>query len=326
MSTPSISVIIPCFNEQEVISETHRRLSQVLKAGFSTYELLFIDDGSSDNTPLILNRLQKEDNCTRVITFSRNFGHQPAVSAGIQHCRGELAVIMDADLQDPPELIPEMVALLKHEQCNVVYGVRTARRGESWFKSLTAKLFYRLINRLSDVPLPLDSGDFRLIDSEVIRAFRTLPERRKYVRGLISWIGFRQVPIYFHRTERFAGSTKYPLRKMLRFARTSLLYFSHKPLRIASSFGLISVGISLAFILWIFYLWMFRPQELVHGWSSLLVAVVFFGGIQLLTIGILGEYLSSMFDELKGRPEFIIRSGHETNFEPPVEEEENAHR
>ena len=306
MYTIYTSVIIPCYNEQEVIRESYRRLKQVMQASFHSYELLFINDGSKDSTLSILQELAQLDSHLKILSFSRNFGHQPAVSAGISQCNGDVAVIIDADLQDPPELIPDMVKVYQEKVCNVVYAVRKTRQGETPFKKFTAKLFYRTINYLSEVPLPLDTGDFRLIDRKVIDAFNRLPERNKYIRGLISWVGFRQEPISYERSERFAGETKYPLWKMLRFARTSLLYFSNKPLRIASSLGIAAVLVGLLLSVWVFYIMIFKPDELVHGWSSTLVIVVFFGGVQMMTIGILGEYLSSIFNEIKGRPEFII--------------------
>lgn len=303
---PFVSIIIPCYNEQQVLKETYTRLTQVMLTHFKQYELVFINDGSRDATLAILKMLADEDPAVSVLSFSRNFGHQPAVSAGIANCKGEVAVIIDADLQDPPELIPDMVKLWQEKQCNVVYAVRENRDGETYFKKLTAKLFYRLINYLSEVPLPVDTGDFRLIDRKVIDAFNLLPERNKYIRGLISWVGFKQEPIRYHRAERFAGKTKYTLSKMLRFARTSLLYFSHKPLRIASSLGIISVAVAMCLLIWVIYNIIFLPNQLAHGWASLLIVIMFFGGIQMLTIGVLGEYISSIFDEIKKRPEFII--------------------
>ena len=248
-----ISVIVPCYNEEAVIAETYRRLRQVLGSGpWQQHELVFINDGSRDPTLSLLRGISAADPQVRVVSFSRNFGHQPAVSAGIAHCRGEVAVIIDADLQDPPELIPDMVRLWQQQQANVVYAVRKERRGESAFKLFTARLFYRLINYLSEVPLPLDTGDFRLIDRKVMDAFGQLPERSKYIRGLISWIGFKQVPIAYVREERFAGETKYPLSKMLKFASTSLLYFSKKPLKLALTLGFFSlvIGVLLACLLY----------------------------------------------------------------------------
>ncbi|WP_198174726.1 glycosyltransferase family 2 protein [Spirosoma arboris] len=320
MYSSFVSVIVPCYNEQQVLSETYARLTQVMQAHFTRYELIFINDGSRDATLPILKMMAADDSNVSVLSFSRNFGHQPAVSAGIANCRGEVAIIIDADLQDPPELIPDMVKLWKDKACNVVYAVRSNREGETFFKKLTAKAFYRIINYLAEVPLPADTGDFRLIDRKIINAFNQLSEHNKYIRGLISWVGFKQEPIYYQRAERFAGSTKYTLGKMLKFAHSSLLYFSHKPLRMASSLGVISVGIAMVLLLWVVYNIIFLPNQLVHGWASLLIVIMFFGGIQMLTIGVLGEYISSIFDEIKNRPEFII--DERINFLPETTIEE----
>ena len=308
MYTLFTSVVIPCYNEQAVLPESYARISRVMQTHFQHYELVFINDGSADATWPILQKLSREDTHVKVLSFSRNFGHQAAVSAGLARCSGAVAIIIDADLQDPPELIPDMVALHLNDPCEVVYAVRKSRQGESFFKKFTAKLFYRTINYLSEVPLPLDTGDFRLIDRKVIDAFNQMPERNKYIRGLISWVGFRQLPIYYERSVRFAGETKYSLGKMLRFARTSLLYFSNKPLRIASSAGIAAVVISLLLALWVLYTLVFEPARLVQGWASIIIVVLFFGGVQMLTIGILGEYLSSIFNEIKGRPEYIVQT------------------
>ncbi len=313
MYTIHTSVVIPCFNEQEVLPESYTQLSRVMQTYFKQYELVFVNDGSTDATQTILQALAQADVHVKVLSFSRNFGHQAGVSAGLAYCSGTLAIIIDADLQDPPELIPDMVELYLSQPCEVVYAVRRSRQGESFFKKFTAKLFYRTINYLSEVSLPLDTGDFRLIDRKVIDAFNRMPERNKYIRGLISWVGFRQVPIYYERSGRFAGETKYSLRKMLRFARTSLLYFSNKPLRIASSAGLIAVFVSLLLTIWVVYTLIFEPDRLAQGWASIIIIVLFFGGVQMLTIGILGEYLSSIFNEIKGRPEYIVENA--LNFE-----------
>jgi glycosyltransferase involved in cell wall biosynthesis len=301
------SIIIPCFNEENVLESTYRRLSAVLgsQEGMD-YELLFVDDGSIDSTPAILKAMAEKDRRVTVIRFSRNFGHQPAVSAGMQHCRGDLAVIIDADLQDPPEVIPDMLRQLKAEQANVVYGVRKRRKGETWFKLVTAKIFYVLLNKLSDVPIPLNTGDFRVVDRKVINAFNSLPENTKYIRGLISWMGFKQIPFYYERDARFAGSTKYSLMKMIRFASTGIFYFSKKPLQIATAFGFLSVGVGLLLSAWLLFNKFVNPQYLVSGWTSIVLIVIYFGGVQLLTIGILGQYIGNLFDEVKRRPEYIV--------------------
>lgn len=302
-----LSVIVPCFNEEQVITHTYRRLKAVLESNhYPRYELLFINDGSRDGTLGLLRDFAETDPHVRILSFSRNFGHQPAVSAGIRNCHGNVAIIIDADLQDPPELFPDMIGVHLREGANVVYAVRKKRKGESAFKLFTARAFYRTINYLSEVPLPLDTGDFRLIDAKVITEFKGLRERNKYIRGLISWMGFKQVPFEYVREERFAGETKYPLSKMLKFARTSLLYFSKKPLQLALTLGFLSIVVGLLLGVWVITGIFFRPNDLVPGWASTIIAVIFFGGVQLLTIGVLGEYLGSIFDEIKNRPEYIV--------------------
>jgi glycosyltransferase involved in cell wall biosynthesis len=307
MSRLNVSVIVPCYNEEAVLDRTYSRIKNVLNSiEGGIHEIVFVDDGSSDGTIKILEKIAERDVNVKVISFSRNFGHQPAVSAGISGCSGDVAVIMDADMQDPPEFIPDMIATRVRENCHVVYGVRKERRGESLFKRITAKLFYRMINFLSDVPIPLDTGDFRLIDRTVIDEFKRLPEKNKFIRGLISWVGFSQVPFHYTRDPRLAGETKYPLGKMLKFATTGLLYFSKKPLKLAVSLGFLNIFVGMALILYAVAGKIFDLIETVPGWASLLVAVIFFGGIQLLTIGVLGEYIGSIFDEIKERPEYII--------------------
>lgn len=302
-----LSVIIPCYNEEAVIEHTYQRISQVLQSvKLKGYELLFVNDGSKDNTLLMLKGFAQKDVNVKILSFSRNFGHQPAVSAGIQACVGDVAIITDADLQDPPESFVEMLKIHVEQGANVVYGVRQQRKGETFFKLLTAKLFYRTINYLSDVPLPVDTGDFRLIDKKVIEAFKALPEKNKYIRGLISWVGFKQVPMYYVREERFAGETKYPLSKMIKFASTSLLYFSKKPLKLALTMGFLSILVGLLMALWVVTGLIFRADTIVPGWASTIIVAIFFGGVQLLTIGVLGEYLGSIFDEIKNRPEYIV--------------------
>jgi len=301
-----LSVIVPCYNEEEVIEETYNRLTSVLKQNRINYEIIFINDGSMDKTLDILTNLAKNDKKIKIISFSRNFGHQSAVSAGIHHCKGDYAVIIDADLQDPPEIIPELLSLAKKEQANVVYGVRKKRKGETFFKRFTAWAFYKIINLLSDVPLPENTGDFRLIDKKVIEAFNQLPEKNKYIRGLISWIGFKQVPYYYVREPRFAGETKYPLSKMIQFATSALLYFTRKPLKLATSMGFMSIVVGLLLTIYVFLSLFLKPHQTVSGWASTIIIIIFFGGVQLLTIGVMGEYIGSIFDEIKNRPMYII--------------------
>ncbi|HEY4784756.1 MAG TPA: glycosyltransferase family 2 protein [Bacteroidales bacterium] len=299
------SVIIPCYNEEEVITDTYRRTKAVIDP---SDEIIFINDGSKDATFSRLKAIAQNDFSVKVISFSRNFGHQAAVSAGINYCTGDVAFIIDADLQDPPELFPDMLAIYRKEQCNVVYGVRTSREGEGFFKKITAKLFYKIINRLSDVPLPKDAGDFRLIDRAVIGEFRNLKEKNKYIRGLISWIGFKQCPFYYDRAPRQLGSTKYPFAKMFRFATNGLLYFTKKPLSIAIAIGFLSILVGLGLAVYTFIIKLETPQNAVPGWASTIITIIFFGGIQLLSVGVLGKYIGSVFDEVKGRPEYIVES------------------
>jgi dolichol-phosphate mannosyltransferase len=276
------------------------------KTDLGGYELLFINDGSHDKTLEILKRIAGDDRKVKILNFSRNFGHQAAVSAGLRECRGDLAVIIDADLQDPPEVIPAMLDVLEKEKCNVVYGVRIKRKGESFFKKMTARVYYRLINYLSDVSFPIDTGDFRLVDRQIIDVFNSMPEKNKYIRGLISWVGFKQCPVYYERDARFAGETKYPLRKMLHFASIGMFYFSKKPLMLATSIGFFSILAGLVFAGWLFASEIFGFGHVITGWTSTILVIIFFGGVQLLTIGVLGQYIGSLFDEVKNRPDYII--------------------
>lgn len=302
-----LSVIVPCYNEEAVITESYKRLKKVL-AGISDFqsEIIFINDGSVDKTAEILSEFAASDIHVKVLHFSRNFGHQPAVTAGIHCCMGDLAVIIDADLQDPPEIIPQLIETLKHEKANVVYCVREKRNGEGLMKKLTARVFYRSMNYLSEVSIPLDTGDFRLIDRLVINEFNKFREKGKYIRGIISWIGFKQVPYKYQRDARFAGETKYPLRKMIHFAATAMLYFSKKPLKLATSLGFITVLIGIVYALWALIGKIVGFSHALSGWSSIIILIIFFGGVQLLTVGVLGQYIGILFDEIKDRPEYII--------------------
>lgn len=303
----TLSVIVPCFNEEAVIEEFYNRTKSVLN-GMKDVEsfIVFVNDGSRDKSPYILNQLAEKDDHVKVLHFSRNFGHQPAVTAGMNHCDTDLAVIIDADLQDPPELIPDLIKTRREEGANVVYCVRKKREGETFFKKVTANMFYRMMNRMAEVEFPRNTGDFRLVDRKVIKAFNNLKERGKYIRGLISWVGYKQVPYYYDRDARFAGETKYPLKRMLKFAKTAMLYFSIKPLKISITLGSIACSIGFLYALWVWLGHWFGFTNAQTGWSSTVMMIIFFGGVQLLTIGVLGQYIGVLFDEVKGRPEYII--------------------
>ena len=303
----TLSVIVPCFNEEAVITVTYQRIKKVLsELNNVSGRIIFVNDGSKDKTREILSEIAAEDSSVQVIHFSRNFGHQKAVTAGIHHCQSDFAVIIDADLQDPPELIPDLLAKQEAQQANVVYCVRSSRTGERNFKLWSAKLFYRSLNKLSEVQFPLDTGDFRLIDACVMREFNRFKEKGKYIRGIISWIGFKQVPFYYKREARLAGETKYPLKKMLAFASTALLYFSKKPLMMVISLGFTVVAFGIIMALWYALGKIFGYTNAESGWTSIMIIVIFFGGIQLLTVGVLGQYIGILFDEVKERPEYII--------------------
>ncbi len=306
----TLSIIVPCYNEEEVIKESFKRILEVClkkQTYWDTYEIIFIDDGSKDKTFNTITHLSLNNSNIKAISFSRNFGHQNAVMAGIHHAIGDRIVIIDADLQDPPELIPDMIEIMINKKCNVVYGVRTHRKGESFFKKITAKLFYRLINKLSDENFPEDTGDFRLIDRTVADNLIQLNEKNKYIRGLISWIGFKQEPIYYERSKRFAGETKYTLKKMTDFALNGIFGFSKKPLKAALKLGMMSVAISIALIIWVICEKIFIPETLITGWASTIIVILFLGGTQLITVGIIGEYIGGIFDEVKKRPDYIIK-------------------
>lgn len=297
------SVVVPMYNEEEVARETYRRLKAVMDSLGEPYELVFVNDGSRDATLAILKEIAAADPSVKIIDFSRNFGHQIAITAGMDHASGEAVIVIDADLQDPPELIPAMIARWK-EGYDVVYGKRKERKGETFFKRFTAGLFYRLLNRLTEVKMPVDVGDFRLIDRRVCAALREVPEHNRYVRGLISWLGFRQTAVEFVREPRFAGRTKYPLRKMVRLALDALTSFSHKPLRFASYLGFTLSGIGLILSLVALFRWV-GAEGTEEG---LLLAVnLFLQGLGFIMLGILGEYIGRIYDEAKGRPLYVVR-------------------
>ncbi|MDR1455754.1 MAG: glycosyltransferase family 2 protein [Tannerella sp.] len=302
-----LSVIIPCYDEEESLSACYRRTREVLNRITCDAEIIYVNDGSRDRTREILDEIAATDAHVKVIHFSRNFGHQPAVSAGIKHCNADWAIIMDADLQDPPELIPDILQCCKEEQANSVYCVRRSRENESWFKRFSSKFFYRMLNRMmSEVKFPLDTGDFRLIDRKIMNEFKQLHEHGKYIRGLVSWIGFRQVPFYYERKARVAGETKYPFRRMLTFASTALLYFSKKPLQMVMGLGFFAVLVGIFLAIWFTLGKIYGFSNAETGWTSLITVITFFGGVQLLTVGVLGQYIGVLFDEIKNRPEYII--------------------
>jgi glycosyltransferase involved in cell wall biosynthesis len=310
---PLLSVVVPCHNEEPVLRETHRRLIEVLQRlpGMS-YEVIYIDDGSRDATAQIMRELQSTDANVRGVLLSRNFGHQIAVTAGIEHARGDAVVLIDADLQDPPEIILEFVARWR-QGFEVAYGVRTQREGETHFKRWSASVFYRLLNRLSDVAIPLDTGDFRLMDRRVVDTLIAMPERDRFVRGMVSWVGFRQAAVGYRRAARLAGESKYPFWKMVRFATDGILSFSQTPLRIAIWMGFAVSALSL---LGIAYAVMMRllTSIWVPGWTLLFIAVLFLGGVQLISLGIIGEYVGRIYGETKRRPLYIAQE--RLGFEP----------
>lgn len=298
-----LSVIVPMYFEQAVARECYRRLTAVLQAQGYDYELLFVNDGSTDDTLPILKELAARDERVRVLSFSRNFGHQVAVTAGVEYARGDALVIIDADLQDPPELIPEMVKLWR-EGWEVVYAKRKKRKGESAFKLMTAKMFYKTLRALTDIDIPADTGDFRLIDRKVANAFLCMPERSRFIRGMVAWLGFRQIPIEYERDERFAGETKYPLKKMLKLASNGILSFSTQPLQLVLQLGLVAIVVSLALLIYAIIAKATGHAE--GGWASLMVTITFLGGVQLVSVGVLGQYLARMFEESKGRPLYVL--------------------
>ncbi len=303
---PLLSVVVPCYNEEEVISETVRRLLAFSDTvADMSVEIIFVDDGSRDRTRQLLRDFAAQDARIQLLGLARNFGHQVAVSAGIDAARGGAVVLIDADLQDPPEVIHAMLAKWR-EGYDVVYGTRTEREGESAFKLGTARAFYRLLNRLSDVPIPLDTGDFRLMSRAVVDTLKGMPERDRFVRGMVSWVGFRQTALPYRRAKRFAGTSKYPLRKMIRFATDGILSFSTKPLQMSITLGLVAATLAMSGIVYALFLRVFT-NIWVEGWTALMIAVLFIGGVQLICVGILGEYVGRIYNEVKRRPLYVVQ-------------------
>lgn len=299
-----LSIVVPVFNEEAVLPETYRRLTAVMEKLKEPYELLFVNDGSKDKSGVILEELAQKDRRVRVVHFARNFGHQAAITAGMDYARGEAVVVIDADLQDPPEVILEMVAKWR-EGYEVVYGKRIKREGETFFKRFTASLFYRFLQRMTNVDIPLDTGDFRLLDQKVVEIMRLLREKNRFVRGLVSWVGFRQIALPYVREKRFAGETKYPLRKMLKLAWDGITAFSDKPLKIASYIGFTLSLLSFIYLLVVLIGKLFG-QSTVPGWASIVVINLFFNGVILIILGVMGEYIGRIYDEAKNRPLYIV--------------------
>ncbi|MPW37471.1 glycosyltransferase family 2 protein [Vibrio sp. B1Z05] len=306
----TVSIVIPCYNESEVIDTTVQELLSVTSniANYQ-FELIFVNDGSADDTEAKLLVHNKAHDNIRVISFSRNFGHQQAVSAGLDVSTGDAVVLIDADLQDPPKLIEDMIAKWE-EGFDVVYGTRASRDGESKFKLITAKWFYRLLNYLSEVKIPLDTGDFRLMDRQVVDHLIAMPEKSRFIRGMVSWIGFNQTSISYERNARFAGESKYPLTKMLKFGIDGILSFSVKPLKLSIMMGFMCSGVAMLMMLYSVYIRL-MTDHWESGWASLLVAILFIGGVQLISIGILGEYIARIYNESKDRPLYIIKKNRE---------------
>ncbi len=299
-----ISIVIPAYNEEEIIAQTLDRVVSVLeKNNYKNYELIIANDGSRDKTFQILNQYSVKNKNIKVVNFSRNFGHEAATTAGLKYAVGDYTFIIDADLQDPPELFPEMIAMMEKTEADVVYGVRKSRKGESFLKKASSKGFYRTFNMLSDIKFPVDTGDFRLINKKVLTEFNNLSEKKKYVRGLFTWLGFTQVPFSYEREQRMGGESKYNYTRLMRLAMDVIFSFSKKPLKLAFSIGLLCIFMALGLFV---YVIVSKVTHAVPGWASTVTIIIFFGGIQMFTVGVLGEYLSIIFDEVKKRPEFIV--------------------
>jgi polyisoprenyl-phosphate glycosyltransferase len=301
----TISIIAPVYNEEPVLHELHRTVRRVMEPTADSWELLLVNDGSRDRSAEIIAELHREDPRVKGVSLARNFGFQIAVTAGLDHAQGDAVVLIDADLQDPPEVILAMIAKWR-EGYDVVYGVRESREGETWFKKFTAKAFYRIIHRITSVNIPLDTGDFRLMDRKVVEAIKRMPESNRFLRGMVSWVGYKQTGVYYKRQPRFAGETKFSLRKMTRFALDAITSFSYFPLQLATYLGFSIAALSALIIVLVILLRLFSPNEPLLGQATTLVAVLFLGGVQLVSLGIIGEYLGRIYDEVKGRPLYLI--------------------
>jgi len=319
MPSPTCSIVAPIFNESGNLPELFRRVQATMESSGETWELILIDDGSLDTSSDLILQLAAQDPRVRPVIFARNFGHQIAVTAGLDYSRGQAVIIIDSDLQDPPEVITDLIAKWR-EGYDVVYAIRAEREGESWFKKFTASMFYRLITRITDVNIPLDAGDFRLLDRKVVDVLNQMRERHRFLRGMSAWVGFRQTGVPYRRAARFVGETKYPFRKMFRLAINAITGFSYFPLQLATYIGFFAAGISILSIPVVIglRLWGGSQAPLV-GQATTLIAVLFLGGVQLISLGILGEYIGRLYDEAKGRPLYIVR---ETSRDTVAQEED----
>jgi len=307
------SVVVPAYNEEDVITESYKRLTAVMQSIGESYELIFVNDGSRDRTAHIIAEMIQNDPHVRLISFTRNFGHMPAITAGMEYAEGDAVIIIDADLQDPPEVLPDMAALWK-KGYDVVYGKRKERKGETIFKEWSAKLFYRFINSMVPIDLPVDTGEFRLMDRKVCDAVNRLKEKHRYIRGLVSWVGFRQIAYEYVRVERFAGTTKYPLKKMMSFAMDAITAFSYKPLKLATTLGFIISMCSFIYMIVILWQRIFTDTT-ITGWTSTVWLILFTQGIVLMILGLMGEYIGRIFEEIKNRPVYMVREvlGYDKN-------------
>lgn len=305
MIRPALSIVVPCYNEAACLDVLHTRISAAAKAVVGDdHEIVLVNDGSRDQSWAVMERLAAADPRLVAINLSRNHGHQLALTAGLDLCAGERILIIDADLQDPPELLSDMIATMEAESADVVYAVRRKREGETFFKKLTAAAFYRVLDRVTDTPIPLDTGDFRLMSRRALDALLSLPEQARFIRGMVAWVGFRQVPFPYDRDERLAGESKYPLGKMIRFALDAVTGFSTAPLRLASHMGLVLTGLSLLLFAYIAIGWI--SGSAVQGWTSTMLVVVFLGAVQMFVLGMIGEYLGRLYVESKRRPLYLV--------------------